>query len=111
MKDSTEIFAGTSVSDMFEKVYQQALRSNEEIQEILDTVKPLIEDPTSAAIILPMLTELIKSRTKDNEILVKLLAVQTKYEALKIKSKSSDEDEDDEELSDEDKKLLELINK
>lgn len=104
MPKHKEIFDGKTAANLFKTTYEQAQRSYEEIQELIDIVKPMITTSKDAASLLPLVTELLKSRTKDNEVLVKMLTVQQRYDDM------GDNDETLSEEEEEIKKLLKKVN-
>lgn len=88
-----EMYEGKTAADLFQTTYTQAQRSYEEIQELIDIVKPMINNSKDASTLLPMITELLKSRTRDNEVLVKLLTVQQKYDKMEEGGEVDSEEE------------------
>jgi len=99
----TKIFDDKSLADVFRDIYNNSKDKQEKIDGVLDSVKGILKDVTSASILLPIIKEILEISVKNDEQLVKLATI-----IQKILDKKDAQDSSDPEklLSMEEKKQL-----
>jgi len=103
MDTNTPIFDNISFSDIARDIYNKKKEKDNQIQTLIQELKPLIKNISDAAMLVPLLKEYMEIGVKNDEILVKLSSILQKL----IVSDSSNNSEGGEfGLSAEEKKQL-----
>jgi len=84
----TKIFEDKSLSDVFSDIYNNSKHKQVKIDGILDNVKDVLKDVSSASLLLPIIKEVLEISVKNDEQLVKLAGIIQKL--LDKKEVSSD---------------------
>ena len=69
------IFDNKSLSDLFSDIYKNSKNKQKKIDDLLDMVKNLVTGISEAAIVLPILKEVLEVGVKNDEQLIKLAGV------------------------------------
>jgi hypothetical protein len=77
MSDFNEIilFDKKTLSDLFKEIYKNTKKTEERIEDLIMALKPFINSPAEAVMIVPLITEYLDIQVKNNEHLVKMAAV------------------------------------
>ena len=70
-----KIFGKTSLADIFKQIHKNNKDIDEQINNIIDTVQPFVNNAGSAVMLLPVVKDLIDVNVKNNDQLVKLAAI------------------------------------
>jgi hypothetical protein len=89
MELEKEIFKGKSVSDLVEEVYNKHKEQDSFMKGEISRLVGMIESPGDAIVIVPLLKEFVNSSLKNDEVLMKILALFNKAEE-KAKDKGQD---------------------
>jgi hypothetical protein len=73
MELEKEVFAGKSIQNLVEELYNKQKNQEEFIQSEIKKLSQFIEGPGDAVVMIPFITDLLESNTKNSELLVKLL--------------------------------------
>lgn len=77
---STVIFGKKTVSDVLKEVYDNSKSKEKQINALIGELKPLIENIGDARLVVPMIKEYLEIGVKNDEHLIKMLAVVQKLE-------------------------------
>ena len=100
-KFNFEIFDGTSFADLCKEVVSRSSSKKDQLDTLISDIRPLIKNSNDAMMFLPRIKELLDVGVKNDEQLVKLMAV------LQRTATSSDGEGNNEySLSEEDKEQL-----
>lgn len=69
------IFDNKTLSDLFSDIYKNSKNKQKKIDNLLETVKDLISGINEAALVLPLLKEILEVGVKNDEQLIKLAGV------------------------------------
>lgn len=94
------IFKDKTFSSLLEDIYKNANRKEKEIRALIDQLKPMIQEPGDAMMLVPLLKEYMEIAVKNDEALIKMAGI-----VQRAMSQTSSED-DSSILSDRDKELL-----
>jgi len=75
MELEKEIFPGKKISDLVQEVYNRQNNQDSHIKAKIDEISDMIEGPGDAIVLMPQIKGLIDSSLKNDEVLVKLLAL------------------------------------
>ena len=75
MELEKEIFPGKKISDLVQEVYNRQNNQDSHIKAKIDEISDMIEGPCDAIVLMPQIKGLIYSSLKNDEVLVKLLAL------------------------------------
>ena len=75
MSADYEIFKGTTLADMFKKIDGNSTRNKIQIESLIQELMVFIKDPNSAIQLFPMISDYMEANIRNDELLVKLLAV------------------------------------
>ena len=75
MSADYEIFKGTTLADMFKKIDENSSRNKIQIESLIQELMVFIKDPNSAIQLFPMISDYMEANIRNDELLVKLLAV------------------------------------
>ena len=99
---NTPIFDDISFSDIAKEIYTKKKEKDDQIQILIQELKPLIKNISDAAMLVPLIKEYMEIAVKNDEILVKLSSIIQKL----IVSDTKGESDGGFGLSDEEKKQL-----
>lgn len=103
--EDIEIYKGKSFKDLMQDIVSNQQLKDHQIQNQFDELKQFTTDITSATLIAPLQTDLLKVAVQNNEHLIKLASIIQKT-LLGNKNMASDTDTNISILSDEEKKQL-----
>ncbi len=92
MELDKEIFKGKKLADLVEEVYNKHKSQDSLIKQEISRLADMIESPGDAIVIVPLLKEFVNSSLKNDEVLMKILALFQKAEEKK-KDASTDTSE------------------
>jgi len=90
MELDKEIFTGKTVADLVEEVYNKHKNQDSTIKQEIMRLADMIETPGDAIVIVPLLKGFMDSSLKNDEVLMKLLALFQKASADAKKNDSED---------------------
>lgn len=94
------IFKDKTFSSLLEDIYKNANRKEKEIKSLIDQLKPMIQEPGDAMMLVPLLKEYMEIAVKNDDALIKMAGIVQRAMA------STPSDNDGGMLSDKDKELL-----
>jgi hypothetical protein len=94
------IFKDKTFSNLLEDIYKNANRKEKEIKSLIDQLKPMIQEPGDAMMLVPLLKEYMEIAVKNDEALIKMASIVQRAIANSIN------ENDGGILSDKDKELL-----
>ena len=62
-------------SDLLKDIYTNSKEKEKQIKELIETLKPLVDSPQSALVIVPLIAEHLNISVKNDEQLVKLAGI------------------------------------
>jgi hypothetical protein len=74
-------------SDLLKDIYTNSKDKEKQIKDLIETLKPLVSDPQSALVIVPLIAEHLSISVKNDEQLIKLAGIVQRA----ISTASSDE--------------------
>ncbi len=89
MDSDTEIFKGKTFSSLVKDIYFNSNHKKEQINQLIKDLREMVKDIGSATVIAPMIKDYIDVGVKNDDQLVKLSAVLTRF--INGTSTSSDE--------------------
>ena len=98
-----EVFEGKSFQDILKEIYTQAVKKRKSIETLMDTIADMIEKPNDAAILVPVVRDLIDIGIKNDEHLVKIATI---VQRLMTAGESSGQESGEWVLSQEDRDAL-----
>lgn len=75
MELDKEIFKGKTVADLVEEVYQKQKNQDSALKQEIMRLTDMIETPGDAIVVVPLLKGFFDSSLKNDEVLMKLLAL------------------------------------
>lgn len=74
--DDITLFGNTSLSDIFKQIHRNNKDTDKQINDLIDTLKPLASSNAGSAVMLmPTVKDLIDVNVKNNEQLIKMAAI------------------------------------
>ena len=74
--DDVTIFGNTSLSDLFKQIHRNNKDVDKQINELIDTLKPIAtSNAGSAVMLMPTVKDLIDVNVKNNEQLIKIAGI------------------------------------
>ena len=74
--DDVNIFGNTSLSDLFKQIHRNNKDVDKQINELIDTLKPIAtSNAGSAVMLMPTVKDLIDVNVKNNEQLIKMAGI------------------------------------
>ena len=74
--DDVNIFGNTSLSDLFKQIHKNNKDVDKQINELIDTLKPIAtSNAGSAVMLMPTVKDLIDVNVKNNEQLIKMAGI------------------------------------
>jgi hypothetical protein len=90
MELEKEIFKGKTIADLVEEVYNKHKNQDSTIKQEIMRLADMIETPGDAIVIVPLLKGFMDSSLKNDEVLMKLLALFQKASAEAKKEGAED---------------------
>ena len=90
MSADYEIFKGTTLADMFKKIDENSSRNKIQIESLIQELMVFIKDPNSAIQLFPMISDYMEANIRNDELLVKLLAVVQRVMQTEAKTEDGD---------------------
>lgn len=76
----TVIFGKKTVSDVLKEVYDNSRSKEKQINALIGELKPLVENIGDASLVVPMIKEYLEVGVKNDEHLIKMLAIVQRME-------------------------------
>jgi len=89
-KDSL-LFDDKSFSDLLRDVYQNTKKKENQINTLIDQLKPLIRNMTDASLMVPLIKEYLEVSVKNDDNLVRLTAIIQRLLVVGSKTEKGDE--------------------
>jgi hypothetical protein len=100
MDFNTVLFKDKTFANLLEDIYKNANRKEKEIKALIDQLKPMIQEPGDAMMLVPLLKEYMELSIKNDDALIKMAGIVQR--AMTNSGSGGDEGM----LSDRDKELL-----
>ena len=71
----TVIFEGKTSSDVFKEIYSNSKKKDKQINSLISELKPLIQNIGDAPVVVPLIKEYLEVSVKNDEHLIKMMAV------------------------------------
>ena len=71
----TTIFGKKTVSDVLKEIYDNSRTKEKQINALIGELKPLVENIGDATLVVPMIKEYLEVGVKNDEHLIKMLAI------------------------------------
>ena len=71
----TILFDGKSSSDVFKEIYANSKKKDKQINSLIAELKPLIQNIGDAPVVVPLIKEYLEIGVKNDEHLIKMMAV------------------------------------
>jgi hypothetical protein len=94
------LFKDKSFSSLLEDIYKNANRKEKEIKALIDQLKPMIQEPGDAMMLVPLLKEYMELAIKNDDALIKMAGI------VQRAMTAPNQGGDDGMLSERDKELL-----
>ena len=69
------IFKDKTFSSLLEDIYKNANRKEKEIKALIDQLKPMIQEPGDAMMLVPLLKEYMELAIKNDDALIKMAGI------------------------------------
>lgn len=76
----TVVFGKKTVSDILKEVYDNSKRKEVQINALIGELKPLVDNIGDATLVVPMIKEYLEVGVKNDEHLIKMLAIVQRIE-------------------------------
>ena len=76
----TTIFGKKTVSDVLKKIYDNSKNKEKQINALIGELKPLVENIGDATLVVPMIKEYLEVGVKNDEHLIKMVALVQRLE-------------------------------
>lgn len=91
MDKDTLLFDDKSFSDLLRDVYTNTKKKENQINGLIDQLKPLIKNMTDASLMVPLIKEYLEISVKNDDNLVRLTGIIQRLLVVNSKVASSDE--------------------
>ena len=91
MDKDTLLFDDKSFSDLLRDVYANTKKKENQINGLIDQLKPLIKNMTDASLMVPLIKEYLEISVKNDDNLVRLTGIIQRLLVVNSKVASSDE--------------------
>ena len=71
----TVIFDGKTSSDVFKEIYNNSKKKDKQVNSLIAELKPLIQNIGDAPVVVPLIKEYLEVSVKNDEHLIKMMAV------------------------------------
>lgn len=86
MSTSFELFPGKNLSDIFKDIYSNQIVKKKNISELIETLRKLIKNVGEAAVIAPIIKDLIEVSVRNDDHLIKLANIAQRLAASENKN-------------------------
>ncbi len=69
------LFKDKTFSSLLEDIYKNANRKEKEIKALIDQLKPMIQEPGDAMMLVPLLKEYMELAIKNDDALIKMAGI------------------------------------
>jgi hypothetical protein len=69
------LFGDKSLSDLFKQIHKNNKDTDKQIAELIEALKPMINNPGSAVMLMPTVKDLIDVNVKNNDQLIKMAGI------------------------------------
>ena len=69
------LFGDKSLSDIFKQIHKNNKDTDKQISELIEALKPMINNPGSAVMLMPTVKDLIDVNVKNNDQLIKMAGI------------------------------------
>jgi hypothetical protein len=73
--DDINLFGDKSLSDLFKQIHKNNKDTDKQIAELIEAIKPMINNPGSAVMLMPTVKDLIDVNVKNNDQLIKMAGI------------------------------------
>lgn len=73
--DDITLFGDKSLSDLFKQIHKHNKDTDKQINELIEAMKPMINNAGSVVMIMPTVKDLIDVNVKNNEQLIKIASI------------------------------------
>jgi len=73
--DDINLFGDKSLSDLFKQIHKNNKDTDKQIAELIEAIKPMINNPDSAVMLMPTVKDLIDVNVKNNDQLIKMAGI------------------------------------
>jgi alpha-galactosidase len=91
MDKDTLLFDDKSFSDLLRDVYTNTKKKENQINGLIDQLKPLIKNMTDASLMVPLIKEYLEISVKNDDNLVRLTGIIQRLLVVNTKTASGDE--------------------
>jgi uncharacterized membrane-anchored protein YjiN (DUF445 family) len=70
-----KIFGKKTFSNLLEEIYENSVKKEKRMKELISELSPLITTPQSATIVVPLIKEYLEISVKNDEHLIKMAAI------------------------------------
>jgi len=91
MDKDTPLFDDKSFSDLLRDVYTNTKKKENQINGLIDQLKPLIKNMTDASLMVPLIKEYLEISVKNDDNLVRLTGIIQRLLVVGAKTQSGDE--------------------
>lgn len=88
--DDFQLFPGKNLSDVFKDIYTNQLNKKKNISELIESLRKLIKNVGEAAVIAPIVKDLIEVSVKNDEHLIKLATIAQRLSLAAGKNKGQE---------------------
>jgi hypothetical protein len=85
-----QLFPGKTLSDVFQDIYANQVNKKKNISELIESLRKLIKNVGEAAVIAPIVKDLIEVSVKNDEHLIKLATIAQRLAASAGKQKGQE---------------------
>jgi hypothetical protein len=85
-----QLFPGKTLSDVFQDIYANQINKKKNISELIESLRKLIKNVGEAAVIAPIVKDLIEVSVKNDEHLIKLATIAQRLAASAGKQKGQE---------------------
>lgn len=75
MDFNQELFKGKTFSNLLEDIYKNSTRKEKEIRGLIEQLKPMIQEPGDAMMLVPLLKEYMELGIKNDDALIKMAGI------------------------------------
>jgi len=80
----TVVFGKKTVSDILKEIYDNSRKKDTQINALIGELKPLVESIGDATLVIPLIKEYIEVGVKNDEHLIKMVALVQRLEGNKV---------------------------
>ena len=76
----TTIFGNKTVSDVLKEIYDNSKSKSKQVNALIGELKPLVENVGDATLVVPMIKEYLEVGVKNDEHLIKMVALVQRFD-------------------------------